>query len=63
MLASAKQNLEKYAFFGITEHMEESAILFENEVRNEIWETNEATTLLCSLLSSSTTIHMDYRHV
>ena len=32
MLASAKQNLEKFAFFGITEHMEESGILFEKRL-------------------------------
>ena len=29
MLASAKRNLEKFAFFGLTEFLEESGILFE----------------------------------
>ena len=32
MFASAKRNLEKFAFFGITEHMEGSAILFEKRL-------------------------------
>ena len=32
MLASAKRNLEEFAFFGITEYLEESGILFEKRL-------------------------------
>ena len=33
MLESAKRNLEEFAFFGITEHLEESGVLFEKRLR------------------------------
>ena len=51
MLDSAKRNLEKFAFFGITEYLEESGILFEKRLGMKFGKPMEQ--LPCSAVCSA----------
>ena len=51
MLDSAKRNLEKFAFFGITEYLNESGILFEKRLGMKFGKPMEQ--LPCSAVCST----------